>query len=348
MRVIKVLIVSDYAYPAGGIEVFIDEIVNATNTIIMYRILTWHPSEDTKPRRELAPTHRVNCGDIAGAWAELDWADLIFFQSSWNIRLLGALVRDYCKETKKHLVTVVHTTSNSNTDLCSDKYQRTLFSEIVKISSVVVCVSYDVLSSLRSLNIDLEKERTKYQVIENATRFNFAITRVKGRRVVSFVGRPTHAKGIDIFLNAVSRLADTDLMFKLNTVSLPPPDEARSLRNIIEVSYLLSNDEMIDFYESTDLLIVPYRNSDGLPLTILEALSCGVPIVGFDSLGVSSILNRYKQMVLKSQCPSELVKMIKSWSDGKISIAAPVPHTIPTWEQQAKKYIELFKDVLGD
>ena len=342
MKKIKVLIVSDYAYPSGGIEVFIDEIITATNALIEYRVLTWLPSSGTKAREELVPTYRINCGDISGAWDEMDWADVVFFQTSWNVRLLATLVRDYCNISNKPLVTVIHTTSNSNDALGASKYQSLLLSEIINLSKMVVGVSQDVINSLRSLNM----AHNNYQVIENASRFQRVNKKLKTRKTIAFVGRPTAAKGIDIFIGIVENLADTDLRFKLNTVSLPPPEEVKKFSKI-ETSYLLSNEELMDFYDSIDLLVVPYRHSDGLPLTVLEALSCGVPIIGLESLGVTDVLNRHKQMVVKSNNVTEISQIIRSWANGAISIELPKRIDIPTWKQQAKKYAEIFEIVLN-
>ncbi len=340
----KVLVVSDYAYPSGGVEVFIDEIILATNSLIEYRLLTWFPSVGTKARTELVPTYRINCGDISGAWKELDWADVVFFQTSWNVRLLGVLLRDYCSISNKPLVTVIHTTSNSNIALCANQYQNLLLSEIINVSNVVVGVSKDVVNSLRLLTTSKTPD---YRIIENATRFHSVNIKPKKRETIAFIGRPTNAKGIDIFLDIVKSLSDTDLKFKLNTVSLPPPVEASKFSNIIETNYLLSDEELIKFYESIDLLVIPYRHSDGLPLTILEALSCGVPIIGLESLGVTDVLNRHKQMVIKSNDVNEISNIIRAWVNGTILIEPPKQIDIPTWKQQAKKYIGIFEEILN-
>lgn len=348
MNRLKVLIVSDYAYPAGGIEVFIDELILATKGLVDYRLLTWQPSENTQKRLEIVPTHRINCGDIVQTWKELDWADLLFFQSSWNVRLLGTLIRDYCSIHNKRLVTVIHTTSNSNINSGADEFQRTLLCEIIRLSKVVVGVSQDVVDSLRTLNIESIKGYSKYRRIENASRFDCRFHKTKERKVVSFIGRPMYSKGIDIFLDLANRLEDTDITFRINTVSMPPPRNISEALNIAECTWLLSDEEMVVFYKSTDLLVIPYRNSNGLPLTILEALSCGVPVVGFESPGVSEILNRYNQLVLKSMNVRELADVVRNWHEGTISIEIPEASSILTWKEQSLEYVKLFEEILSD
>jgi len=344
---LKVLIISDYAYPVGGIEVFIDEIVLATKESIDYRILTWSPFEETEKRTETAPTIRVICGDYSQIWNELDWADLLFYQASWNIRLFASIIRDYCNLTHKALVSVIHTSSNSNNDRSCSLFQRELLKDIIKVSNTVVGVSGDVIDSLLSLD---ESSKVKYLKIENASRFYFCSDIEKGKKVVSFIGRPTKAKGIDIFVELIFRLKDTDLDFNVNTVSIPLPDNfKKSLENLgksVKYQFLLSDEEMLDFYKSTDLLIVPYRHSDGLPLTILEALSCGIPIIGLDASGVSDILLRHNQIVLKFSDVNELANIVRKWHEGKINLKIPNIKNVANWDEQAMKYIDIFERVL--
>jgi len=346
MNKMKVLIVSDYAYPAGGIEVFIDEIVSATKEFIDYRILTWPPSENMPKRTEIVPTNRINCGNFSQILSEFEWADLLFLPLSWNIRVLGAIVRDYCQFSNKPLVTVVQTSSNSTVNWGFDEFKQKILADVIQISQAVVGVSDDVLDNLRSL--DVAHDSFKYRKIENASRFETCLKPVQQRKTVSFVGRPMYVKGIDIFLDLAKQLQDTNLQFKLNTVSLPPPEEASKIPNLVAQEWLLSDEEMIDFYDSTDLLITPYRKADGLPLTILEALSRQVPIIGFDAPGVSGILHRHHQLVLASEDLDGLAETVKDWHQGKISLTNPEPANILTWQEQAMKYVNLFQEVLGE
>lgn len=344
----KILVISDYAYPAGGIEVFIDQIIAMTNKYIEYKILTWPPYEVGEKRIETAPTIRVLCGDYLQIWKELDWADLLFYQASWNIRIFGSVIRDYCNVNQRPLISVVHTSSNTNREKSSSSFQRELLKDIIKISNRVVGVSNDVTDSLRELDID---SQDKYLTIENGTRFQSYNKKLKGRNTISFIGRPTKAKGIDIFFDLAFKLIDTDLKFNINTVSIPLPIEFRNLleRNKkINCQYLLSDDEMVEFYSSTDLLIVPYRHSDGLPLVILEALSFGIPIIGINAPGVSDILLRHNQFLVDQNDINKLDQVIRKWHEGENIVNVPNTNNIPDWKEQSMKYVSIFKEVLSE
>lgn len=56
------------------------------------------------------------------------------------------------------------------------------------------------------------------------------------------------------------------------------------------VVFLGHIDDMVTFYQAIDALCLPSR-SEGLPLAVLEAQSCGVPVVAFGVGGVASALD---------------------------------------------------------
>ncbi len=60
-----------------------------------------------------------------------------------------------------------------------------------------------------------------------------------------------------------------------------------------------------------------------------------------------NILNKYKQIVVKSDDPIEISHIIRDWANGTISIALPKQIDIPKWEQQGKKYVAIFKELLN-
>ncbi len=59
--------------------------------------------------------------------------------------------------------------------------------------------------------------------------------------------------------------------------------------NIKHINFIDSNTTMAKYYSASDLLLYPSL-ADNCPLVILEAMSCGVPVVSFNTGGVPEIL----------------------------------------------------------
>lgn len=348
MKKQKICIVSDYAYPSGGIEIFIDEIILASREKVNYHLLTWQHSQGTQRRKEIVPTTRIDCGNFTQIWSELNNADIIFLQTSFNVRILASLTADYCLSKGKKLISVIHTSSNSHKKKDIFDLQQNIFEKVLRASNIVVGVSKAVKKSLLPIFEENGLDKTKLVKIANASRFKSDLKRCyKRRKTITFIGRPTKAKGIDVFVDLVEQLKETDIDFVINTVSMPLPSEFEFIRERATIINLLNEDEMEELFLKTDLLIVPYRYADGLPLTVLEALSYKIPIVGFKAKGVKKILKSNQQYLIDVDDITTLVKLIKKWIEGEVNLIVPQKTNIKTWDEQSKLYLKLFDKVIS-
>ena len=343
----KICLVSDYAYPSGGIEVFIDEIIKSTNNCIDYRLVTWPPSAGTTKRVEVTETIRIDCGNYAMIWEHLLWADAVFLQTSFNVRILASITSDYCKILNIPLVSVIHTSSNSQQHIDFKVLQSKIFGKVLELSDKVVCVSQSVVKSVTKLFDSLNIDKSKLVKIENGSRFKNENGRgnAKNKRTITFIGRPTRAKGIDVFVNLIRDLKNRDVNFILNTVSMPLSNEYADIREFAKVISLLNHEEMENLYRETDLLVVPYRYADGLPLTVLEAISFQVPIIGFKSEGVEELLRQYNQSLVEIDDFEELIGLVNKWINREIILEIPIKTNVKDWSTQSDKYLKIFHTI---
>jgi len=104
-------------------------------------------------------------------------------------------------------------------------------------------------------------------------------------KVIVFIGRIKYVKGIDISLNALSKLKN-DIKF---TFLIIGPDEGEKrnlevlseklgLKNNVIFTGLLSGVRKLETLKSADISLLNSR-SEGLPTTLLESAALGVPIV---------------------------------------------------------------------
>ena len=111
------------------------------------------------------------------------------------------------------------------------------------------------------------------------------------RPVIGAVGRLSPVKGLDVLVRAVS-LLDKGAILVL--VGDGPERQvlgalACSLGVSDRVRFLGHRDDREEIYPAFDVLCLPSR-SEGLPRVILEAQSCGVPVVGSDVGAVAGAL----------------------------------------------------------
>jgi glycosyltransferase involved in cell wall biosynthesis len=321
-----VVLVSDYAYPTGGAEEFVRELLAGLKGTFDVELLTW--SEDALSPEDV-PVHTVGpFGDIRSAWEILDRADILLVVTSFNVRLLARLASDYLRAHRKPAVTVVQTSSHSRPDAGSTVSQERWLASLLQRSSAVVAASTAVKKAL-----DPVRGLAAVHVIENAARLRASAVRERGRSRVSFIGRPVASKGYDYFCQLADDLRETPLRFFANTVSVPPPE----LHPGITYSYQLSDLELLEFFGNADLVVAPYRYADGLPLAILEAINVGVPVIGFDAPGVGDLLKRYYQLALPPSYP-RLREAIFRWAAGELQVTPPTAGQVTEWPTQIAQY----------
>lgn len=107
-------------------------------------------------------------------------------------------------------------------------------------------------------------------------------------RIVLFVAQSAqnHRKGFDLLAEALSSLSADDVT--LLSIGGETPDLETALPHLhlgtIESDLLLSV-----FYSLADLFVIPSRQ-DNLPNTVLEAMACGTPVVGFEVGGIPDMI----------------------------------------------------------
>lgn len=117
--------------------------------------------------------------------------------------------------------------------------------------------------------------------------------------VISFISRlDYHGKGIDILLKAISSIEDELLKLKVKFAFYGydykdgTVEQINSTSNICEYLGYVSSIEKENAFLGTDIVILPSR-SEGMPVSILEALSYGIPCIVTPQTNVADIIEKY-------------------------------------------------------
>ncbi|MGB0178386.1 MAG: glycosyltransferase, partial [Owenweeksia sp.] len=111
----------------------------------------------------------------------------------------------------------------------------------------------------------------------------------EGDRVLLYVGRYTSFKGYPVFTEAATKFATHN---KLKFISCGLPDkihgrhESPQTDNLIDVGW--SNE--IEYYMALSHLLLFPSQREGLPVTIMEALSMELPVLAFNTRGVTDLI----------------------------------------------------------
>ena len=113
------------------------------------------------------------------------------------------------------------------------------------------------------------------------------------RLLVGFVGRLESVKGPDIFIQVAARCRiDAGFVLVGAGSQLPELSARVSTTGLMNrVAFLGEVPDAAPYIRQFDVLALPSRH-EGLPLVLLEAAACEVPVVAFDVGGVHEVLQR--------------------------------------------------------
>lgn len=171
-----------------------------------------------------------------------------------------------------------------------NRLDRFLFSR----SRQIVCVAHFQKKMLTSWGIDPERVTVVHNGIVAERLQNGSAAPPSGRRVILSVGRLSPEKGHLLLLEAFAALAaahpDPILVLVgdgIEKEKIKRSVAAKKLENRVELAGY--QPDPTPFYHSARLFVLPSL-SEGLPNVLLEASCHGLPIVAFDSGGVTEVI----------------------------------------------------------
>lgn len=117
------------------------------------------------------------------------------------------------------------------------------------------------------------------------------------KRVILFVSQKVtdKRKGMEFFVGALERLVERNPDVKDNTVVAILGGHAEDVADQLALpsfplGYVSDERRIVSIYNSADAFVLPSLE-DNLPNTIMEAMACGVPCVGFKVGGIPEMID---------------------------------------------------------
>jgi len=234
-------------------------------------------------------------------------------------------------------------------------YIPTIAKWTFKSADRIICYTENEKSMLKKLGIDSDK----VLVIHNGTDTNVFVPseKEKNNNQILWIGRFTPGKGVEYLIDAFDILIKEYpnlelLMIGKGYLKESIEQKIRDLdlgKNVI-IKEFVPNSELPGIYQSSDVFVLPSLN-EGVPRTILEAMSCGMPIVCTELPQLVDVVEGCGLLVplRDSQALAESISKIMSdkelaqklGANGRVKVAENY-----SWEDTVKKTVQLYEELI--
>ncbi|MFH1504405.1 MAG: glycosyltransferase family 4 protein, partial [Candidatus Omnitrophota bacterium] len=139
----------------------------------------------------------------------------------------------------------------------------------------------------------------------------------KGKFIVLFAGRLIEAKGVLTLIEAAKKNKDKTFVFIGEGPLSEKVNEAAKEENIIFLSRV-KNTDLPPYYNAADVVVMPSQYEEGYGRVILEALSCGTPVIASNRGGIKEVLTGSVGMLIEP-VEEEITKALKEISLKELS-----------------------------
>lgn len=318
----KVLIICPFFSPnIGGVETHLDDLVSYLNSkdiksyVVTYNPLTTKAKASFYEKRGSASIFRLPWPGnnifhklepylilellyLTPALLFFSLFFLLFYSRKIDVihshGLNASFIGFVCgKIFRKRHITCIHAVYN----LKRKGIKAYLFKSILNTVDNVLTLSDRSKKELLEIGIKKEKVGRFYYWV-NQEIFNISNKDSAKRElgwedefVVLFVGRLIEIKGIDLFLDLAKSFKHNNMQFV--AIGDGPLEEFLREQKIDNFFFLgkKANLEMPIYYKAADILCVPSKYEEGYGRVILEALSCGLPVVASNRGGIPEIIH---------------------------------------------------------
>ena len=190
---------------------------------------------------------------------------------------------------------------------------RKQIKKVLEKSDKVLGVSQDLVNKINALNIDdIQKKTSVHLNAVDIEKFKENSSKSKNKKpVVVYVGALEKIKNIDLLLDAKKQ---SIIDYELVLVGDGPESNKLKKRvkneNIKNVKFLGYRRDVENILPQTDLFVLP-SFSEGLSIAVIEALACGLPVIGSNIDGMKELITPDVGLLIDPNNSASLNKAIE-------------------------------------
>jgi len=238
------------------------------------------------------------------------------------------------------------------------KFSHILEKKVINGSNVLTAVSNSVAQDLSNeYHINKNDIKVIYNGVDEKVFVPSRLT--TNKRYILYVGRLSHRKGLFDLIECGKYVCSehSDINFVIVGEGMLKNELQKKvdmigLHNKFLFKGHVSKSELISLYQNAMIYVVP-SHYEGLPTVLLEAMSCGLPVVATSVSGnVDVVSSGTNGILVPPKSPLEMAKTISILIDDNIArntLGINARVTIEkkyTWEKVSKNVLQIYRGIL--
>jgi glycosyltransferase involved in cell wall biosynthesis len=271
--------------------------------------------------------------------------------------------------TQRPIITTIHTPMLTDAQYTKVSSLFTLLTKIsarfvsyplelkhIESSSTITTVSKSIANELKEYYLDLNEVVVTGNGVDIDVFKPLQKKSSRNKKYILYVGHIDREKGLFDLLECAKDVCNVlkDVTFLIagsgrDLNSLKRKTKKLGLTQRVKFLGQIEKKEVVNLYQDVDLFVFPSYH-EGLPTALLEAMSCGLPVIATDVRGNREIISDKKNgIIVPPRNPKKLAEtIIMLMDDAKLrkTISINAKETVRknySWDAITDKYINLYK-----
>ncbi len=179
----------------------------------------------------------------------------------------------------------------------------------------------------------------------------------KDANVVLTVRRIVYKNGIDTLLESAEIAVKRNPKLVFVVVGKGPDSEEVKekigqlrMQNNFRLTGFVSDENLPLYYNAADLFTLPSKSGEGLPLVVLEAMSCGLPVIATNVGGTSEVMSEDYGKLVPPNSPDSLAEALVEFSRKDLTALKKDLRTMMeqkySWDKNVEKLSEIYEELI--
>lgn len=272
------------------------------------------------------------------------------------------------KRLKKPFIVTQHNTFidyRSFLNIVEELNDQVIGKPVLKQADRITTVSKETMKYVLRLGADKTKTQVIYNGVDidtfrpaNKQESRTKLGLPKNRKIVLSVRRLVYKNGLGTLIESVPKVAQQhpDVLFVLagkgpSRKLIEDRIKELGISRNIKLAGFVPDELLPAYYDAADIFMLPSASGEGLPLVLLEAMACGVPVIATAVGGTPEILKHNKNGILvpplNAEAMAEATSKLLSKTERATTLGEEARRNVEdnyTWTENVRRLQAIYRE----